>query len=87
VDLQDPVVIKAMATNVANYIVIKEFEKIMREMVIEEKNPEVINRGRLLSSTAPFRFPSLCSRLKRQYSIMRPVTMNWNSVSPNFSRS
>jgi len=54
VDLSDPNVIKAMSSNVASYVVIKEFEKVLREMVVETPPPELISVERFLSSTPPF---------------------------------
>ena len=54
VDLNDPVVIKAMSSNIASYVVIKEFEKLLRDMVVEQKRPELILENRFLSSTMPF---------------------------------
>ena len=54
VDLKDPVVVKAMSSNIASYVVIKEFEKLLRDMVVEQKQPELILENRFLSSTIPF---------------------------------
>lgn len=54
VDLNDEVVIKAIGSNIASYVVIKEFEKALREIVIEEKEPQLLSANRLLSSTLPF---------------------------------
>ncbi|NTV47472.1 MAG: DEAD/DEAH box helicase family protein, partial [Chlorobiales bacterium] len=54
VDLTDANVIKAMSSNVASFVVVKEFEKALREMVIEEKEPELISASRTLSMTTPF---------------------------------
>jgi type III restriction enzyme len=54
VDLTDKAVIKAMGSNIAHYVVVKEFVKILRDMVLEEKEPELLTSARLLSSTPPF---------------------------------
>lgn len=54
VDLNSPEVIKAISSNIASYVVIKEFEKALREMVIEQKEPQLISKNRSLSSTPPF---------------------------------
>lgn len=54
VDLNDKNVIKAISSTVASFVVIKEFEKALREIVIEEKEPELISASRMLSSTRPF---------------------------------
>ncbi len=54
VDLNDEKVIKAISGNVASYVVIKEFEKVLREIVIEHKDPQLLSENRFLSSTVPF---------------------------------
>ncbi len=54
VDLSDPVVIKAISSNIASYVVIKEFEKVLRKMVIEKKEPQLISAEHFLSSTPAF---------------------------------
>jgi len=56
VDLTDQLVINAMSTNLASYVVIKEFEKALRDIVVEEKKPELASPSRLLSTTPPFPF-------------------------------
>ncbi len=54
VDLNDKNVILAISSNIAGYVVIKEFEKALREIVIEEKEPQLLSANRLLSTTTPF---------------------------------
>jgi type III restriction enzyme len=54
VDLNTTQAIKAMSGKVAHHIVIKEFEKILRKMVVEEKQPQLLSIDRLLSSAIPF---------------------------------
>ncbi|MCS6821649.1 MAG: DEAD/DEAH box helicase family protein [Microscillaceae bacterium] len=54
VSLNDSTVIKAMSSNVASYVVIKEFEKALREMIVEPKEPQLLSAKRFLSSTSPF---------------------------------
>jgi type III restriction enzyme len=54
VNLDDPAVVKAMSTNLASYVVTKEFERVLRDIVVEEKSPTLIAPKRLLSSTPPF---------------------------------
>ena len=54
VNLNDPNVMKAMSSNIASFVVIKEFDKILREMVVERKQPKLILAERFLSSTPPF---------------------------------
>ena len=54
VDLNDKVVIQAMSTNVASFVVINEFEKALKEIVIEESTPELTVPKRFLSDTNPF---------------------------------
>lgn len=54
VDLNDPNVIKAISSNIAGYVVIKEFEKALRELVVEQKDPKLLSANRFLSSTPPY---------------------------------
>jgi len=54
VDLNDKNVILAISSNIASYVVIKEFEKALREIVIEHKEPELLSANRFLSSTVSF---------------------------------
>lgn len=54
VDLNDTNVILAISSKLASYVVVKEFEKRLREIVIEHKEPELLSACRLLSSTLPF---------------------------------
>jgi len=54
VDLNDKNVVRAISSNIASYVVIKEFEKALREIVIENKEPQLLSANRFLSSTIPF---------------------------------
>lgn len=59
VDLYEPLVIKAMSTNVASYVVCKEFEKVLRDKIVEETKPELMIPSRMLSATPPYPFSKL----------------------------
>jgi len=59
VNLGDPAVVKAVGSRLACFIVLKEFEKLLRELVVEENIPVLVNSGRPLSSTPPFPFSRL----------------------------
>jgi len=65
VDIDNPSVIKAMSSNIASYVVTKEFERVLREKIIEEKKPEIITSGRKLSSTNPFPFSKIIYESKK----------------------
>ena len=54
VDLTDKNVIHAMSSNIASFVVIKEFEKALREIVIEHKEPQLLSANRFLSTTPAF---------------------------------
>jgi type III restriction enzyme len=56
VNLEDPAVVKAMGTNLVSYVVTKEFERVLRDLVMEEKTPELLAPKRMLSTTQPFPF-------------------------------
>lgn len=59
VDLYDDVVVQAMSSNLACYVVINEFEKALRDIIVEEKKPELLTQERFLSSTPPFPFSKI----------------------------
>jgi type III restriction enzyme len=54
VDLSDKSLIPAMSSNVASYVVLKEFEKALRGLVLESREPRLLATERLLSATPPF---------------------------------
>ena len=56
VDLDDPVIIKAISTNIAQYVTVQGFVKALRPLVVQEMNAQLLNAGRHLSSTPPFPF-------------------------------
>lgn len=55
-DLDDPVILKAIATNVAQYVTVQTFVKALRPLVVEELTPELSGEARKLSETPPFPF-------------------------------
>src|SRR5262249_227332 len=52
--LNDPAIIKAISSNVAQYVTVKTFVEALRKLVITELEPQLLNAGRPLSETAPF---------------------------------
>lgn len=65
VDLDDSVIIKAMSHNIANYVVVKEFEKALRERIVLESDPTLVTPNRMLSTTIPFPFSKLVFDAKK----------------------
>ncbi|HWP81842.1 MAG TPA: DEAD/DEAH box helicase family protein [Bacteroidota bacterium] len=65
VNLDDPAIIAAMSSNLSSYVVTKEFEKALRDAVVEEKKPILISPNRFLSSTPPFPFSKLLLESKK----------------------
>jgi type III restriction enzyme len=53
-NLQDPAILKAISSNVAQYVTIKTFVEALRKIVVQELQPQLIHAGRQLSETAPF---------------------------------
>jgi type III restriction enzyme len=49
VDLDDPAMIKAISHPVAQHVTVKAFVSLLREVVIEERTPQLISEGRRLS--------------------------------------
>jgi len=56
VDLDERRVIAAMSSNVACFVVLKEFGKALSALIIDEREPILINAERMLSTTPPFPF-------------------------------
>jgi type III restriction enzyme len=54
VTLNEPAMIKAISSNVAQYVTVKTFAEALRKLVISELEPELLHAGRLLSETPPF---------------------------------
>jgi len=65
VDLDDPIIIQAMNSNVANYVVVKEFEKALRDVIVIETEPQLVTSEKKLSSTLPFPFSKLVHESKK----------------------
>jgi type III restriction enzyme len=56
VDLHQPLVIKAMSTDLTGYVVCHEFKKALQQCVVMETQPQLETPARWLSSTPPFAF-------------------------------
>jgi type III restriction enzyme len=56
VNLDDPVIIKAISSNVSQYVVVRTFVKVLRKMIVEERIPKIEAPPRKLSQTEPFAF-------------------------------
>jgi type III restriction enzyme len=54
VDLDNKEIIRAISTNVAQYVTVKAFVALLRELVVEELQPKLEHAGRKLSETPPF---------------------------------
>jgi type III restriction enzyme len=54
VTLNEPAMIKAISSNVAQYVTVKTFVEALRKMVIAELEPQLLHAGRPLSETPPF---------------------------------
>lgn len=54
VNLDSTGMVKAIGSNVAQYVTVKTFDEALRGLVVEELEPKLINQGRKLSETQPF---------------------------------
>lgn len=54
VELNDAAMIKAISSNVAQYVTVKTFAEALRKLVIAELEPQLLHPGRALSETVPF---------------------------------
>lgn len=71
VNLDDPVLIKAISTNVAQYVTVKTFVEALRALVIEKLEPHLLNAGRKLSETQPFPYSRLtCEAQKTVFNLV-----------------
>jgi type III restriction enzyme len=54
VNLDTPEMVKAISSNVAQYVTLKTFVQELRKLVVEELEPQLLNVGRRLSETPRF---------------------------------
>src|SRR6516225_5417026 len=54
VRLNAPAMLKAISSNVAQYVTVKTFSEALRKLVISELEPQLLHAGRPLSETPPF---------------------------------
>jgi type III restriction enzyme len=54
VDLNDSVTVRAMATQVASYVCLTEFTRVLKGLSIAELEPQLLQPARMLSSCQPF---------------------------------
>lgn len=54
VNLEGPAMVKAIGSNVAQYVTVRTFVNALRKLVVEELQPQLLHAGRPLSETAPF---------------------------------
>jgi type III restriction enzyme len=54
VDLQPAAMVKAISSNVAQYVTVKTFVEALRKLVVSELRPHLVHAGRPLSETPPF---------------------------------
>jgi type III restriction enzyme len=54
VDLNDMVTMRAMSTQVASYVCIQEFSRVLKQLSIADQEPQLLAPDRLLSTCQPF---------------------------------
>src|SRR6266699_1198242 len=54
VDLNDMVTVRAMATQVASYVCIQEFSRVLKQLSIADQEPQLLEPARMLSACQPF---------------------------------
>jgi type III restriction enzyme len=54
VDLSDMATVRAMSTQVASYVCIQEFSRVLRQLSIAEQEPQLLEPARMLSTCQPF---------------------------------
>jgi type III restriction enzyme len=83
VDLDDPEVIKAINSNIAQYVTVQTFVKALRPLVVEEMEPQLLSEGRRLSETPPF--PHSRQTLTARNTIFNLVAVG-NEFELNFAK-
>ena len=53
VDLSEPAMVKAIGSNVTQYVTLKVFAEALRKLVVDELQPQLLHAGRALSETTP----------------------------------
>ena len=71
VDLSDPIILKAIGSNVAQYVTVKEFGKALRGKIVAQQEPQLLHKGRPLSETPPF--PYARSTVKAETTVFNRV--------------
>jgi type III restriction enzyme len=56
VNLGDPIILKAMSSNVSQYVVVQTFVKALRAIIVEERIPEIVGPPQKLSQIEPFAY-------------------------------
>jgi len=56
VDLADPGVVKAIGQSFVQFVTVREFAQALRQVAIQELEPQLLHAGRRLSETPPFPF-------------------------------
>ncbi len=56
VNIESPEMIKAISSNVAQYVTVKTLVQALRSQLVEELSPKLVDAGRTLSETTPFPF-------------------------------
>lgn len=80
VDLDNPATVRALNSNVAQYVTVQTFAKALRPLVVEEMEPQLLSEGRKLSETPPFPY-------SRQTQPARKTIYNLVAVGNEFELS
>lgn len=64
VELSDPAMVKAVGSNVAQYVTVKTFVEALRKIAVSELEPQLLDAGRALSETPAFPWsrPTMAAR-------------------------
>ena len=84
-DLSKQEIVRAISSNIASYVVVKEFEKTLREIIVEEKKPTLITNSRMLSETSPFPFSKVQCMIESKKTVFNYVA-NHNEFEKSFAK-
>ncbi|MCC7352931.1 MAG: DEAD/DEAH box helicase family protein [Anaerolineae bacterium] len=87
VDLDASDIIKAIATNIAQYVTVKTFVQVLRPLVVQELVPQLLNKGRRLSETPPFPYSRLTAAATKTVFNLVPCTNKFEQAFARFLES
>ena len=84
VDLNDMVTVPAMSTQVASYVCIQEFSRVLKQLSIADQVPQLLAPDRLLSTCQPFPWSRKVYEANHSVSILVPCDNDFEKAFARF---